>query len=128
MARHDAALVHGIAIWTENWEIEPRESRMEAGAPHHVLHVEDTAVIEDWQSVLNARHTRYAPDAGGVEVSWLRSYEWAADVEHLRAHGAAERCCDRQDAVKKHAQHQAEQEEASGKAVDIERHVADIAT
>src|SRR5215468_9560467 len=59
----DPAVVDGIAVGPEHWQVDPGEVRAEPRAPDDVGHVDDGAVLQYRQAVPDADGPGHAPDA-----------------------------------------------------------------
>src|SRR5262245_32748183 len=94
---HDAPLVDRLTIRPDDRlrQIDPRQPRMEPGAPDHVCDIERAPIGEQRRAVTNARHTRNALDAGRIEIRRLHANErttlrddgWTDLASHRRVHG-----------------------------------------
>ena len=69
LARHDAAVVARLTVLVEDRQVDPREARVEPGAPHDVRDIEDAAVVEQRASVADADDARHALHAGRCQVA-----------------------------------------------------------
>jgi len=61
---HDSAVVYRLPILSEDRKVDPGKAGMEPGTPDHVLYLEDTAVLQQRQSVSHAYDSRYPLDTG----------------------------------------------------------------
>jgi hypothetical protein len=126
VALHDTGIVPRIAIGIEHRPIDPRESRIVAGAPDDIRHVEQPAIVDQRLAVSDTGHARNANDAGGLQILGLQTDQRCGAMQHLTAHLPADRRIDGQHAVEQPAQYQAVEHEACRDAVDAKRVVAGI--
>src|SRR5262245_2569704 len=85
LARDHTGIVLRVAIGVEHRQVDPGEARMEARAPDDVRDVEHAAVLENWQTILDASDARHTRDPGRSEVLRLRPDERFPAVQHLCA-------------------------------------------
>lgn len=86
-----ARLVERPPVLPHDRQLDPAEVLAEAGAPHHVRHVEHAAVTDDGLPALYPRHAIGDPlDAGGGEIGALDPQERPAVRADVAAHLAAD--------------------------------------
>src|SRR6266496_2534496 len=107
-AVHDAALVLRLSVPVEDREIDPREPWMKPSAPDDVRHVKNAAVLEKRQTVPRADYTGRSLNACSSQVFRFDSDERSAAVQHPGPNPPADWSRDGENAVKHHAQHEAD--------------------
>jgi hypothetical protein len=79
LRRNDTAVVHRLTVLSEDGEINPRESRLEPGAPDDVRHIETSTIHQYRQSARDRHSFRHALDTSRREIRGL-----SADERHPR--------------------------------------------
>src|SRR5215510_9663811 len=108
LAGDDTRFVLRGAIGVKDRQVDPGETRIEAGAPDHVRDVKYAAVFEHWPPILDAGDARHARDPGRNKVLGFRADERFAVVQHLCAHLPAYRSLHSQNSVEHHSQYKSD--------------------
>ena len=95
----DGRIVDGLAIVSQDRQVDPSEVRSEPRAPDDVRHVQNPAVLEQRQTVLDSGDPGDPFDTGGGEVLRPDPDQRIAVAEQLRSELASDRVPSRQHAV-----------------------------
>jgi hypothetical protein len=107
---HDPAPLRRLTVLVENGKVDPRESRIESGAPDDVLDVEDPPVLQHRPAVLDAFRARNPLHPGRCQVGVLHPDEWPTLGHDGRARLPAQRRAHREDTVEHNPEHEGHQQ------------------
>lgn len=83
LGRHPT-FVHRLPVVVEDREFDPSEVRPEPGAPDHVRHIDDTAVLDDRGTAADSVRSRHSLDPSGGEVFRVHPLQRRRLGQHLR--------------------------------------------
>src|ERR1700761_5300203 len=72
----DAALVNRFTLVAEHRKVDPRETILEARAPHDIVRGNRLSVARDSNTIVHARDTRDTRNARGLQFTRTRTNEW----------------------------------------------------